>query len=45
MHFVGFVDTHDMNMTSGRSKYTSLEGYSSSKLAQVAVINLFKKIF
>ncbi|URE17338.1 KR domain [Musa troglodytarum] len=43
MHFVGFVDTHDMNMTSGRSKYTSLEGYSSSKLAQVKFTSILHK--
>ncbi|KAJ8470468.1 hypothetical protein OPV22_024811 [Ensete ventricosum] len=43
MHFVGFVDTEDMNMTSGRSKYTSLEGYSSSKLAQVKFTSILHK--
>lgn len=35
MHCVGFVDTEDMNVVSGKRKYTSLVGYSSSKLAQV----------
>lgn len=35
MHFVGFVDTEDMNVTSGKRKYTSLVGYAGSKLAQV----------
>ncbi|KAK1321140.1 hypothetical protein QJS10_CPA03g02557 [Acorus calamus] len=34
MHFVGFVDTEDMNMVSGKKKYTSLSGYCNSKLAQ-----------
>ncbi|KAF5934324.1 hypothetical protein HYC85_030495 [Camellia sinensis] len=34
MHYVGFVDTEDMNVVSGKRKYTSLVGYSSSKLAQ-----------
>uniref|UniRef100_A0A2P2LID6 Uncharacterized protein MANES_16G063200 n=1 Tax=Rhizophora mucronata TaxID=61149 RepID=A0A2P2LID6_RHIMU len=35
MHYVGFVDTEDMNVVSGKRKYTSLVGYSGSKLAQV----------
>lgn len=35
MHYVGFVDTEDMNVVSGRRKFTSLVGYTSSKLAQV----------
>ena len=35
MHYIGFVDTEDMNVVSGKRKYTSLVGYSSSKLAQV----------
>lgn len=35
MHYVGFVDTEDMNVVSGKRKYTSLVGYASSKLAQV----------
>ncbi|KAG8635762.1 dehydrogenase/reductase SDR family member FEY isoform X2 [Manihot esculenta] len=34
MHYVGFVDTEDMNVVSGKRKYTSLVGYASSKLAQ-----------
>uniref|UniRef100_A0A7N2MPL4 Uncharacterized protein n=1 Tax=Quercus lobata TaxID=97700 RepID=A0A7N2MPL4_QUELO len=34
MHYVGFVDTEDMNVVSGKRKFTSLVGYSSSKLAQ-----------
>ncbi|GAV85024.1 adh_short domain-containing protein [Cephalotus follicularis] len=34
MHYVGFVDTEDMNVVSGKRKYTSLIGYTSSKLAQ-----------
>lgn len=35
MHYVAFVDTEDMNLSSGKRKYTSLLGYCSSKLAQV----------
>ncbi|CAK9182559.1 unnamed protein product [Ilex paraguariensis] len=35
MHHVGFVDTEDMNVVSGKRKYTSLVGYSNSKLAQL----------
>ena len=35
MHHVGFVDTEDMNVTSGKRKFSSLVGYSSSKLAEV----------
>ena len=35
MHHVGFIDAEDMNVTSGKRKYTSLVGYSGSKLAQV----------
>lgn len=35
MHSIGFVDTEDMNVVSGKKKYTSLVGYSGSKLAQV----------
>ncbi|KAM0061641.1 putative NADP-retinol dehydrogenase [Helianthus debilis subsp. tardiflorus] len=35
MHQVGFVDPEDMNVVSGKRKFTSLVGYSSSKLAQV----------
>ncbi|XP_042514327.1 dehydrogenase/reductase SDR family member FEY-like [Macadamia integrifolia] len=43
MHFVGFVDTEDMNVVSGKRKYTSLVGYSSSKLAQVMFSNILQK--
>lgn len=35
MHYVGFVDPDDMNVVSGRRKFSSLVGYSGSKLAQV----------
>lgn len=38
MHYVGFVDTEDMNVTSGKKKYTSLVGYSGSKLAEVILL-------
>ncbi|RZB65192.1 Formin-like protein 1 [Glycine soja] len=34
MHHVGFVDTEDMNLTSGKRKFSSMVGYSSSKLAE-----------
>lgn len=35
MHFLGFVETEDMNIVSGKTKFTSMRGYCSSKLAQV----------
>uniref|UniRef100_A0A0D9VBC1 Uncharacterized protein n=1 Tax=Leersia perrieri TaxID=77586 RepID=A0A0D9VBC1_9ORYZ len=35
MHTIGFVDADDMNMTSGKRKFTSMMGYSNSKLAQI----------
>ncbi|KAL5158587.1 Formin-like protein 1 [Glycine soja] len=38
MHHVGFVDTEDMNLTSGKRKFSSMVGYSSSKLAEVHFI-------
>jgi len=38
MHHVGFVDTEDMNVTSGKRKFSSLVGYSSSKLAEVHLV-------
>ncbi|EOA16839.1 hypothetical protein CARUB_v10005060mg [Capsella rubella] len=45
MHCVGFVDPDDMNVVSGRRKYSSLIGYSSSKLAQIMFSSiLFKKL-
>ncbi|PWA96302.1 Glucose/ribitol dehydrogenase [Artemisia annua] len=43
MHQVGFVDTEDMNVTSGKRKFTSLVGYSSSKLAQVMFSSILHK--
>ncbi|KAJ4973377.1 hypothetical protein NE237_006551 [Protea cynaroides] len=43
MHFVGFVDTEDMNVVSRKRKYTSLVGYSSSKLAQVMFSSILQK--
>ncbi|KAM7479567.1 hypothetical protein LguiA_027780 [Lonicera macranthoides] len=43
MHSVGFVDTEDMNVVSGKRKYTSLVGYSSSKLAQVMFSSVLHK--
>ncbi|XP_073102798.1 dehydrogenase/reductase SDR family member FEY isoform X1 [Elaeis guineensis] len=43
MHAVGFVDTEDMNLTSGKRKYTSYLGYSNSKLAQVKFSSILHK--
>ncbi|KAI5673875.1 hypothetical protein M9H77_14239 [Catharanthus roseus] len=43
MHYVGFVDTEDMNVTSGRRKYSSLVGYSGSKLAEVMFSSVLHK--
>ncbi|KAJ4959042.1 hypothetical protein NE237_026153 [Protea cynaroides] len=43
MHYVGFVDTEDMNVVAGRRKYTSLVGYSSSKLAQIMFSSTLQK--
>ncbi|GAU46894.1 hypothetical protein TSUD_296730 [Trifolium subterraneum] len=45
MHHVGFVDSEDMNVTSGKRKFSSMVGYSSSKLAQVMFSSvLFKRL-
>ncbi|XP_075504952.1 dehydrogenase/reductase SDR family member FEY-like [Primulina tabacum] len=43
MHYVGFVDTEDMNVASGKRKYTSLVGYSSSKLAEIMFSSILNK--
>ncbi|XP_010242297.1 PREDICTED: retinol dehydrogenase 12-like [Nelumbo nucifera] len=43
MHYVGFVDTEDMNIVSGKRKYTSLAGYSNSKLAQIMFSSILHK--
>ncbi|WCJ34726.1 NAD(P)-binding Rossmann-fold superfamily protein [Euphorbia peplus] len=43
MHYIGFVDTEDMNVVSGKRKYSSLVGYSSSKLAQVMFSSVLHK--
>lgn len=43
MHYVGFVDTEDMNVVSGKRKYTSLMGYSGSKLAQIKFSSILQK--
>ncbi|GMI92780.1 FOREVER YOUNG [Hibiscus trionum] len=43
MHYVGFVDTEDMNAVSGKRKYSSLLGYTSSKLAQVMFSSVLHK--
>ncbi|KAL5207363.1 hypothetical protein ABZP36_031798 [Zizania latifolia] len=42
-HTVGFVDAEDMNMTSGKQKFTSLLGYSNSKLAQIKFSSMLHK--
>ncbi|PKA48475.1 Short-chain dehydrogenase TIC 32, chloroplastic [Apostasia shenzhenica] len=43
MHTVGFVDPDDMNINSGKRKYTSLLGYCSSKLAQIKFSSILHK--
>ncbi|KMZ59459.1 Dehydrogenase/reductase SDR family protein 7-like [Zostera marina] len=43
MHFVGFVDSEDMNLNSGKTKYTSLAGYANSKLAQLKFSSILQK--
>lgn len=43
MHHIGFVDPEDMNVNSGKKKYTSLVGYSGSKLAQIMFSSVLHK--
>ncbi|KAL9224787.1 hypothetical protein vseg_000790 [Gypsophila vaccaria] len=43
MHYIGFVDPEDMNVVKGARKFTSLVGYSSSKLAQVMFSSVLQK--
>ncbi|CAL5440336.1 unnamed protein product [Camellia sinensis] len=43
MHFIGYVDTNDMNFATRRSEFSSLKGYSSSKLAQVKFSSILQK--
>ncbi|CAH2070157.1 unnamed protein product [Thlaspi arvense] len=43
IHYVGFVDPSDLNIVSGKRKFSSLIGYSSSKLAQVMFNNVLSK--
>ncbi|CAJ1952267.1 unnamed protein product [Sphenostylis stenocarpa] len=43
MHHVGFVDTEDMNVTSGKRRFSSLVGYSSSKLAEIMFSSILNK--
>ncbi|XP_042062065.1 dehydrogenase/reductase SDR family member FEY-like [Salvia splendens] len=43
MHNLGFVDPEDMNVTSGKRKFTSMVGYSSSKLAQIMFSSVLNK--
>lgn len=44
MHYVGFVDEEDMNVVSGRRKYSSVVGYTGSKLAQVSQLYCLNRI-
>ncbi|CAK9186829.1 unnamed protein product [Ilex paraguariensis] len=44
MHFLGFVETSDMNFTSDKRKFTGLQAYSSSKLAQVMFSSVLQKL-
>ncbi|KAK4426985.1 Dehydrogenase/reductase SDR family member FEY [Sesamum alatum] len=43
MHNLGFVDPEDMNITSGKRKFTSMVGYSNSKLAQIMFSSILNK--
>ncbi|KAL8120774.1 dehydrogenase/reductase SDR family member FEY-like [Apium graveolens] len=43
MHQVGFVDAEDMNVMTGKRRYTSLVGYCGSKLAQVMFSSVLHK--
>ncbi|XP_061348010.1 dehydrogenase/reductase SDR family member FEY-like [Gastrolobium bilobum] len=43
MHHIGFVDAEDMNVTSGKRKFSSMVGYSSSKLAQIMFSSVLHK--
>uniref|UniRef100_A0A803M2F6 Uncharacterized protein n=1 Tax=Chenopodium quinoa TaxID=63459 RepID=A0A803M2F6_CHEQI len=43
MHSIGFVDPEDLNVVTGKRKFTSLVGYSSSKLAQIMFSSIFQK--
>ncbi|XP_057545324.1 dehydrogenase/reductase SDR family member FEY-like [Amaranthus tricolor] len=43
MHYIGFVDPEDMNVVNGKRKFTSLVGYSSSKLAQIMFSSVLQK--
>ncbi|KAL8111000.1 hypothetical protein AgCh_026676 [Apium graveolens] len=43
IHHIGFVDPDDMNVMTGKRKYTNLVGYSGSKLAQVMFSSVLHK--
>ncbi|KAL9268374.1 Dehydrogenase/reductase SDR family member FEY-like protein [Drosera capensis] len=43
MHHMGFVDAEDMNIVSGKRKFSSVAGYSGSKLAQVMFTSVLHK--
>eukprot|EP00252_Welwitschia_mirabilis_P002498 TRINITY_DN12450_c0_g1_i1.p1 TRINITY_DN12450_c0_g1~~TRINITY_DN12450_c0_g1_i1.p1 ORF type:complete len:375 (+),score=65.99 TRINITY_DN12450_c0_g1_i1:220-1344(+) len=43
MHHLGFVDPEDLNITSGKRKYSSVAGYSGSKLAQIMFSSVLQR--
>ncbi|KAL6509667.1 hypothetical protein OROGR_022977 [Orobanche gracilis] len=43
MHNLGFIDPEDMNVTSGKRIFSSMVGYSSSKLAQIMFSSVLNK--
>ncbi|XP_027358455.1 dehydrogenase/reductase SDR family member FEY-like [Abrus precatorius] len=43
MHHVGFIDPEDMNVTSEKKKFSSMVGYSNSKLAEVMFSSVLNK--
>ncbi|PWA92683.1 hypothetical protein CTI12_AA052510 [Artemisia annua] len=43
MHAIGFVDTRDLNFDKGINHFTSLRGYSRSKLAQIMFNNVLHR--
>ncbi|GLJ13419.1 hypothetical protein SUGI_0211880 [Cryptomeria japonica] len=43
MHQLGFVDPEDLNITSGKRKYSSTAGYSGSKLAEIMFSSVLQR--
>ncbi|GLJ32213.1 hypothetical protein SUGI_0648400 [Cryptomeria japonica] len=43
MHQLGFVDPEDLNITSGKRKYSSAAGYSGSKLAEIMFSSVLQR--